>query len=355
MRVLLLNPLIPDYRIPIFNLLGEKVDLTVVHSGKLRTEQNLQFKQKILPLKHIGPFSFYPINLHKLCNQYDVVISEGNIRYLDRNLLIINPFRKYKWITWGIGVSASYNKKFDEDKKFDFLRYFIFKKADAQIFYSDYPIQKYINAGFNPESLFVAGNTTYVKYDSESFYTKKKLLFVGTLYKQKKIYKLLEAYKEYFQRNKNCLPLEIIGDGSEFEKIKEWISKHKMESKVVLHGSIFDHSILEKHFREAFACISPGQAGLSVLTSMGYGTPYITHKEAITGGEIFNIKNQYNGILYESHEELKDILEDIDLNNEKYIKMGENARNYYLNQRLPVQMVEGIYNACKFVLKNSTE
>jgi len=38
----------------------------------------------------------------------------------------------------GIGVSASYNKQFDKDTTFDFLRHFVFKKADANIFYSDY-------------------------------------------------------------------------------------------------------------------------------------------------------------------------------------------------------------------------
>jgi glycosyltransferase involved in cell wall biosynthesis len=350
MRVLLLNPLIPDYRIIIFNLLAKKVDLTIAHSGKLRKEQNLQFQQKILPLKHLGSFSFYMINLHKLCKQYDIVISEGNIRYLDRNILILNPFRKYKWINWGIGVSASYNKLFDQDKKFDAIRHLIFKRANAQIFYSEYPVQKYIDAGFNPDSLFVANNTTYVNFSVYPKYAKHKNLFVGTLYKQKKIYELLEAYLSYSKLSKNCLPLEIIGNGDEFENIKNWINEKNLQTKIILHGAIFDHQILEKHFREAIACISPGQAGLSVLTSMGYGTPFITQKEAITGGEIFNIKNGHNGILYNDHDELKDILLDIENNPEKYIKMGENARDYYLQHRLPGQMVENIFRACKYVV-----
>jgi len=350
MRVLLLNPLIPDYRIPIFNLLGEKVDLTVVHSGKPRTEQNLQFKQKILPIKHIGPFSFYPINLHKLCNQYDVVISEGNIRYLDRNLLIINPFRKYKWISWGIGVSASYNKKFDQDKRLDFIRHFIFKRAEAQVFYSDYPLKKYVNAGFKPESLFVANNTTLVNYHENKKFKKHKLLFVGTLYKQKKIYQLLGAYLQYSKLSTNCLPLEIIGDGEEYENISKWIQSNQLNEKIILLGSIFNHEILERHFRESFACISPGQAGLSVLTSMGYGTPYISKIDAITGGEIYNIKDGVNGVIYNKEDELINIIQEIEINPAKYIKMGKNARNHYLQHRLPDQMVDSIFRACKYVV-----
>lgn len=351
MKVLLLNPLIPDYRIPIFNLLGEKVELTVAHSGKIRTENSLKFTQKYIPLKHFGPFSFYPINLNKLCNHYDVVISEGNIRYVDRNLLIVNPFRKYKWINWGIGVSASYNKKFDQDRKFDYIRHSIFKKANAQVFYSEYPVKKYIEAGFNPESLFVANNTTFVDYNADRVFNKQKLLFVGTLYKQKRIYDLLDAYKEYSQESKKCLPLAIIGDGDEYDNIKNWLVINNLNDKVTLHGAIFDHEVLEKHFREALACISPGQAGLSVLTSMGYGTPYITQNEAITGGEIFNIKNGFNGILYGNQDELKHIILDIEENPKKYMEMGINARNYYLKERMPEQMADGVYKACKFVLE----
>ncbi len=355
MKVLLLNPLIPDYRIYIFNLLGERIDLTVAHSGKLRVDENLNFKQKILPLRKMGPFFLYPINLHKVCKNYDIVISEGNIRYIDRNILILNPFRKYKWINWGIGVSASYQKTFDHDKRFDLIRYFIFKRANAQIFYSDYPINKYIQAGFNPKSLFVANNTTYINYDENKIFKKYKILFVGTLYKQKRIFELLEAYKQYLNLNlnSNCLPLEIIGDGDEYENISKWIRTNGLKEKVILHGAIYDHNILEKHFREAYACISPGQAGLSVLASMGYGTPFITKKDAITGGEIFNIKNGVNGIIYSNDKDLVDILKDISTNPSKYEMMGKRAREHYLNYRKPEQMVQAFIDACNYVIKQN--
>lgn len=354
MKLLLLNPFVPDYVVHIFNLLGEKIDLTVAHSGKLRVDKNLNFKQILLPIKKVGPFSVNPMNLHKLCKNYDIVISDGTIRYIDRNILIMNPFRKYKWINWGIGVSASYDKKFDHDKRFDNIRHFIFKRADAQVFYSDYPIKKYIKAGFKEESLFVANNTTYVNYNENKTFKKYKILFVGTLYKQKRIYELLEAYRHYVKSSISPLPLEIIGEGSESDSILEWIQTNNLQDKIKLHGAIYNHEILEKHFREAYACISPGQAGLSVLTSMGYGTPFITRKDAITGGEIFNIKNGTNGILYNENSELIDILKDIERNPIKFLELGNNARRYYLEKATPELMVKSLYNACCYVyyLKN---
>lgn len=352
MKVLLINQLITDYRLPIFNLLGEKVDLTVAHSGKVRIEKGINFKQLIIPKKNIGPFIVSSTNLHKLCEQYDVIISDGNIRYIDRNFLMLNPFKSYKWINWGIGVSASYDKQFDQDTKFDFIRNLIFKRADAQVFYTDYPVQKYVKAGFDPESLFVANNTTFISFDTNKSYQKYKLLFVGTLYKQKKIYELLNAYLQYSKTNANSLPLDIIGNGDEYDNIKNWIAENKLETKITLHGAIFDQEVLQKYFREAFACISPGQAGLSVLTSMGYGTPFITKKDAITGGEIFNISHNNTGVVYENSSELVNILKDIDQKPEKYIQMGQNAREFYLQYRKPEQMVEGLFDACLFVNKD---
>ncbi|ARN56289.1 glycosyltransferase family 4 protein [Sedimentisphaera salicampi] len=349
-KVLIINQNIAEYRIPILNLLSEYYELTFLHTEPKKYGTKLKFKEKVVANINLPFFSFLKVNLHKYCNQFDVVISEANIRYLDRDMLIINPFRNYKWIGWGIGVSASYDKKFDQNNKFDCVRHFIFKKADANIFYSDYPVEKYISAGFSKESLFVANNTTEVFYDESVNYEKNSILFVGTLYKQKKIYELLKAYKEAAETVNDIMPLNIIGGGEEFENIKSWISQNKLEDKVSLLGPIFDQKLLAKYFRSAYACISPGQAGLSVLTSMGYGAPFVTVKDAITGGEIFNIKNGENGILYNNHSELPDIIKNIAERPDLYVEMGLKAREHYVKSRTPEQMAGAIRDAVDYVI-----
>ncbi|MGE4286502.1 MAG: glycosyltransferase family 4 protein [Phycisphaerae bacterium] len=350
-KVLIINPVLAQYRIPIFNLIAQTVDLTVLHSGESVDRSDMQFRQLLMPLLNLGPFGFLRCRLNKLCKQFDVVVSEGNIRYPDRNLLIMNPKRAYKWICWGIGVSASYKNKFDQNKKFDAIRHFIFKRADANVFYSDYPIDKYLAAGFKRESLFVANNTVQVDYDESKSYTKNSILFVGTLYKQKKIYELLEAYRQVCKQTDNMLPLNIIGGGDEYDNIKDWISRYGLGDKVTLTGPIFDQSILQNYFRKAYACISPGQAGLSVLTSMGYGTPFVTKSDAITGGEIFNIKNNENGVLYSDQSELEGIIWDIIKNSDRYVEMGRLSREYYINKRTPQQMADSLTDAIKYSLE----
>ncbi len=353
-NVLIIYPQLFRYRIPIFNILAEKYDLTVLHSGKEIKDNTDNIKQIIIPIKKIGPFSVFFVNLHKICKNYDVVISEGTTRYLDRNLLIINRFRRYKWINWGIGVSASYEKKFDANKRFDGVRYFLYKLSDASIFYSDYPVERYVSVGFDRSTLFVANNTTAVSYNENVEYEKDSLLFIGTLYKEKNIYALLEAYQEASKMTKNRLPLNIIGGGDEYENIQQWVKNNGFANSINLVGPLFDQGKLEPYFRKAFACISPGQAGLSVLTSMGYGTPFVTTRDAITGGEIFNIENGRTGVLYDKPEELKDVICDISDNPSKYIQMGKEARKYYLDNRRPDQMASAIIDAIEYVSRNGS-
>jgi hypothetical protein len=85
---------------------------------------------------------------------------------------------------------------------------------------------------------------------------------------------------------------------------------------------------------------------------MGYGVPFITRSNAITGGEIFNVTNGATGILYEHGSELTDIIADIASHPEKYIKMGVKAKEHYDSNRKPVDMANGLSDAIEYVLKN---
>ncbi|MEO6549763.1 MAG: glycosyltransferase family 4 protein, partial [Ferruginibacter sp.] len=286
----------------------------------------------------------------KLCQNFDVVIAYGDIAWLNFSTLTFHKHRVFKIIFWSIGVSASYNKKYDAISKWDSVRDFFYRRADALLFYSDYPKQKYRNRGFNSEKLFVAPNTVEV-YNDNGAAEKKSILFIGTLYMEKGILTLLENYKIAYTSNADIFPLNIVGGGKEFEKVKDWIEKNALSHKILLRGPIYDIKTKSSYFKSAFACISPVQAGLSVLESMGYGVPFITMHDAITGGERLNIKNGINGILMEEINQLKDIILDISKNQAKYLQMGKNALAYYRNSHKPEDMANGIYESIEFVLK----
>ena len=115
--------------------------------------------------------------------------------------------------------------------------------------------------------------------------------------------------------------------------------------------SIYDNKEKAKYFARSYACISPLQAGLSVLESMGYGVPFITIKDAITGGEVFNIHNGVDGITMDSIEELKDVIADVFNNKQKFLDYGLNAKAFYNQYRKPEDMADGLWNAIQYVLQ----
>lgn len=351
LKVLILYNKIFHYRIPIWNCLAEKCDLTVTYSdgdGKIPNGIECKFKIKHLPKRKIGKFVIQKDNIRQLSKQYDAVIAYGDIAWLKYSTL---PwFNKTKVIYHTLGVSASYSKGYDENKGWDKIRKFFYSKADALAFYTQYPIEKYSSMGIAKEKMFEAPNTVAVApivSDSE----KNTIIFMGTLYKEKGIQLLLDAYLNL--KNKYQLPiLNIIGEGPDFNDIKQWIEFNNMHNLIQLKGAIYNIDEKAKYFAEALACISPKQAGLTVLESMGYGVPFITSKDAITGGEIFNVHNNIDGIIMNKEEELDTIIKDISLNKEKYIKMGTLAQKFYNENRTPQHMADGLWSAIQYAINN---
>src|SRR5690606_2848499 len=116
----------------------------------------------------------------------------------------LSPFRKKPIVLWGIGVRASYQNTFDSKNFWDNVRYLLARRTEATVFYSSYPVNKYQDAGVDVKKLFVANNTTEVDVSHPiDFRKKSRFIFVGTLYPQKGLETLLEAYLMLFQSHSN--------------------------------------------------------------------------------------------------------------------------------------------------------
>lgn len=348
-KVIILYNQLFHYRIPVWNILAQYCDLTVTYSeGKeITIPDNVSFKVMYLkPCNKSKRFVIQKANVRKMAKEYDVVIAYGDIAWLKFSTL---PwFNKTKVIFWTLGVSASYDSGYDKKSTWDKIRAFFYRQADAMVFYTTYPIDKYEKMGIPRERMFEAPNTVAVEPVKEEF-KKDSLLFIGTLYRQKGIQYLLDAYKNN-RNNPNIVPLNIIGKGPDSEYIANWIKENDLEDVIKMHGAIYDNEEKAKFFTRAYACISPLQAGLSVLESMGYGVPFITIKDAITGGELFNIHDGIDGVTMDSAEELNGLVADIFDNRQKYLDYGIKAKEFYDNCRKPEDMAEGLWKAIQYVL-----
>ena len=355
-NVLLVQESIVSYRVPVFNLIAEKVNLTIAFTEKNDATIKDDFETIKLNKITIGGFHIIKNNLKRLCKNYDVVIIMADLHYLSFCLL---PFlkRDYKVIPWTIGIRASYTRSYDVTRKKDLIDEIylkILQKSDAIIFYMA-EAKKFWGNALNKNSIFIAHNTVEVLNINIDFDIKKKksILFVGSLYKEKYIYELIKAFikaKKSFI-NSNLFTLDIIGAGEELENIKKLISENDLEHSVILHGAIYNETLLAGFFNKAIMCVSPGQAGLSVLKSMGYGVPFVTRSTAITGGEKFNITNKVNGLFYDDEEELKQIIVDAVNSPDIFIEMGKRAREHYMSKATIKNMADNVINAINFTLK----
>lgn len=348
-KVLIIQQTISDYNIPLFEELLKNYEITLLHSDKKIEKEVFNFATIYVPWIQVFNKAIHIKNIVNIARKFDIVICMFSMYYLYFDLLSRVKNKKYKIIYWGIGVSASYESRFDENQKY-ISRYLDWiKRADSVVFYSDYPKEKYIKYGVDSSKLFVANNT--VKIEKINLTTDKdSFLFVGSLYKQKRVDLLLEEYAKAFQRFHDIPKMYIIGDGVERHHLEELSKSNELNDKVVFCGEIKDETILKKYFSKAILCFSPDQAGLSVLKAMGYGVPFVTSKNAITGGEIFNIEQDKTGVLLESFDLISEIMIDATVCKEKYIKMGINAYEFYWNNRTIQDMAQGFIDAISYSL-----
>ncbi len=352
LKVLIIQSYIMHYRVPIFNKIAEHVDLTVMYD-KGDLPEGIKFNVVKYEVKKIKHFLYCHTKfVLPYANKFDVTIMMLDPSYLTTHLLA-KLKTKTAVVLWGIGVAASRKTRYDSCQKSAKILHRLIKKADAALFYSDYPVKKYSEMGVPTEKLFVAPNTVEVLPIADV--DRKNIVFIGSLYKAKRIFELLECYYKAYLKNNNVANLIIIGDGEDYDQVKEWIDSHTMQEKMKLTGEIIDEKLLSEHFSEALLCISPDQAGLSVLKSFGYGVPFATHKDAITGGERHNIVNGETGILFDSFSTIEDIVLDCSANPDKYITMGKNARNHYIENRKVEDMVQGFLHAIHYVIENKNK
>ena len=342
-----------EYRVPIYNELAESYSVTVFCSAyDAKFEGEINFKIKIINQVKLGPFIFHKLSSVKL-NRFDVIINQFNLRCIDSMFMSVNPFLHPKIIYWGIGVTASYTKGFNQKSYTKFFRDFFGRRASSLIVYSD-RAKDILSKTINQKKIFVANNT--IKNNALNPYfshcERDSIIFIGSLYKEKGLDELIESYNKLINIEKKSLHvLKVIGDGDEVYKafLKKKVLSYKLEQHVIFIGGVYQDEQLCPLFNKALACISPKQAGLSVLKSMSFGVPFITTKDAITGGEIFNIMDN-NGVVMNDISEMDQILLSIYECPEIYLEMGRHANEYYLSNCTPSIMVNGVTQAIEYVL-----
>ena len=96
--------------------------------------------------------------------------------------------------------------------------------------------------------------------------------------------------------------------------------------------------------------MSFGQAGLAVLQSMAFGVPFITKRNAISGGEKYNIVDENNGIFCaDDMNSLVDAMSRLIVDPGYAKLLGVNAFTHYRDKASVSLMVDGFRAALKSI------
>ena len=99
---------------------------------------------------------------------------------------------------------------------------------------------------------------------------------------RKELDRSIEAFKLISDKISKDINFIIIGQGPEEAKLKT-VKRLRLEDRILFLGKINDAKKLKMYYEESIFSISYGQAGLSVLQALGFGVPFITKKNAISG------------------------------------------------------------------------
>ena len=303
MKVLVIQPTVPHYRVAFFNGIARKL------KGELRIQASARIpggpdsvNTSELPgihysanhrLKTFGHNTLYW--QHKLdlgdMGKGDVLFVAGNPRFLSLFPLIFKArLRGMGVIIQGHGWSSSSRPLTAR------LRHTLWRCGHVLYLYTDEEREQFISNGFSSERVFAANNTIGTDdiqkaleawtprrldgFRQETGWpaTPPTLLFCGRLTTKAELHVLLDAMAQLRDQNRP-VRLVVIGTGDEEARLRAHCSRLRLDEHVIWHGAEHDEMRLAPWFLSAQLFVYPGAIGLSLLHAFNYGLPVITHDQ----------------------------------------------------------------------------
>jgi glycosyltransferase involved in cell wall biosynthesis len=331
MRVVIYQPLVPAYRVPLFERLGALPDIQLtVRAGRSAGslagfEHGEHFLYQLAPVRKLGPSlrtQWAQCTAVAFEERFDLLIAPWDAHYVSLGPCVTAArLRRIPVILWGHG----YSKRPGAVR--DTLRNGLGRIADGVLLYSHDVASRLIESGTLPaRQVYVAPNAldqTPIQAARRRWMgnspaleefrrlhrlnPSRTLLFISRLEAGNGTELLLRAtalLKEEFPGLKTV----IIGDGGEGAALKALSSALRIESHTVFTGPIYEEESIAPWMLSATLLCYPVNIGLSLLHAFGYGLPAVTSDNPIVQNpEIEALHHGVNGLLYR-HGDLGDMV-----------------------------------------------
>lgn len=221
-------------------------------------------------------------------NHYDLIISFDDM--VNINVLISKSHVKSKIIV--SERSDPYHNKF----YLKIIKKLLYRKADAVVFQSTFARKFY--STIKDSKSYIIPNSISDRYLQATLSLKKQNNIVSVARHnlfQKRQDLLIRAFKQIHEHHPN-FKLILYGDGSDTEKIIEFIESHGLKSKVILAG--VSNNIIDDIKDASLFVLSSKFEGIpnALLEAMALGIPVVT-TDYSPGGVKEIIKNNENGLV----------------------------------------------------------
>lgn len=320
-RVQIVQPLLPAYRVPLFRKLAEHDEFHVkvlAARSEPRTEnlQSVETESEYADLEH--PFKGFfgnrllwqcRLRLDPKMSQGDVLVLSGNLRFLSNIRLMLKAKRRKVGVIWwahGFSAHRTWLK--------DVIGKLIVRLSDVRLLYTDAEVEEYRRMGFAPDKLFATNNaidqqaiTDAMKVwpadrlndfkRREQVSDKNLLLFCGRRTKSISLETVLAALARLKRADKKYC-FVIIGSHDSNGRLDRKATELGLNDCVRWLGPVFDQHDLAPWFLSACCLVYPGPIGLSLLHAFSYALPVVVPRSAGHGPEIAALHEGENGLMY---------------------------------------------------------
>lgn len=321
MRVLIVQPEIPQYRLALFSGLARlpSLEITVVADETALTATALKETSATLPFRHrvrrLRPlpgrrlFWHTGVELNGMSTG-DAIVLSGNPRYLSNIPLIVAARRRQVGVVWwgqgwsvgSRGVAAT-------------VRRLLMRFTDVVLLYTDREKAEYIARGFDPMRVFATNNALDQEpireqiaawspnrlsefRNANGLSQRRFVLFCSRLQEKVKLRLAVEALALLAQQGV-ILDLVVIGDGPDRGRLEEHAKAIGVANQIRWLGAIYEECALAPWFLTASCMVYPGAIGLSLMHAFGYGLPVVTHDNPVNHNpEFAALRHRENGLLF---------------------------------------------------------
>ncbi len=361
MNILLQQVVIPDYRLPLFLLLKEKLgDQFQMYAGEEdykvtpistpaawerfnKVESRFFFKRRLLWQKGL---------VQKLISA-DLLIASANMRNVTVvTALLARKLLRKKTILWG---HASGQSRIGSLLRGFFLRhcnhFIAYTESQAAFLAKKYPWLKVTAA---PNACVYTNDCFALPVPPAEV---QNILYVGRLVVEKKAMLLLQGF--HLAVSKKLLPdaanLIFIGAGPELESLRQQTEDLDLSDRVQFLGHISDVDTLREYYSRAICSVSPGYVGLSATQSFGFGVPMLVADNEFHSPEIEACQQGFTAEFFSSNqaESLAHGLQSFYANKEAWLskrqEIADWTKSHYTYESMCARFIQVIQQAesCK--------